>query len=177
MLAQLFEAIVHFWERLSPCTVIPVFEGAGVLRLGKYHRTLGPGLHWKWPLIEGVIYEYTAMRTLRLQPQTCTTWDKKGVVVEGVVKYKISDVEPYICGVVDQKDVLIDVSMGAILKSVCEMTFDELVEGPPENKIASSIRRQVSKFGFEILAFTFTDIGLVRSIRLIGHSTAELPLE
>ena len=170
MLHQLFEAIINAWGWLSPIVVIPVYQAAGVLRFGHYSRTLDPGLHWKFPLIEEVIPENTVMTTLRLQPQTCTTKDGKAGVVCGVLKYRLTDVEPYICGLVDQRDALIDVTMGAVLAAVRDTAFDEIVETPPEAKVATAVRRQVNKFGFEILAFTFTDIGQVRSIRIISHT-------
>lgn len=173
MFEQIFQAILAIWGYLKPYVVVSEYESIGVLRLGHYNRTLHPGFHWKIPLIEDAVSEYTAMRTIRLQPQTCTTKDRRGVVVSGVVKYRLIDLKPYICGVVDARDVLIDVSMGAVLKEIRELTFEELIEAPPEGKVATVIRRQVSKFGIEIMAFTFTDVGLVRSIRLISHNPIE----
>jgi hypothetical protein len=40
----------------------------------------------------------------------------------------------------------------------------------PQREGATAIRRQVNRFGFEILSFTFTDIGQVRSICIISHT-------
>ena len=170
MLQQLFEALLRAWGWLSPVIIVPVWQGAGVLRLGHYHRTLEPGFHLKIPLMEEAIFENMVMTTLRLQPQTCTTKDGKGVVVCGVIKYQLVDVEPYICGVVDQRDVLVDVTMGAVLTAVRDTALDELVGAPPEDKVATAVRRQVNRFGFKILSFTFTDIGQVRSLRIISHT-------
>jgi hypothetical protein len=77
---------------------------------------------------------------------------------------------PYITKFGDQHDVLIDVSMGAVLKAVRGMTFKELLDAPPEGKIAADIRRQVKPAGMEIESFTFTNMGNLRSIRLITHN-------
>lgn len=40
--------------------------------------------------------------------------------------------------------------------------------------VVAAVKRQVSKFSFKVLGFTFTDIGLVRSLRIISHNPIEL---
>lgn len=171
MLEPLFSALAQLRDKIAPCTIVHVYETGAVMRLGHYHRTVGPGLCWHWPLIEELTVEHSVITTIRLQPQTCTTKDRRGVVAAGVVKYRLADIEPFVKGVFDQQDVLVDVAMGAVLKEVRTLTFEELIDKPPEDRIATAIRRQVNKFGFEILAFTFTDLGGVRSLRLIQHTS------
>jgi regulator of protease activity HflC (stomatin/prohibitin superfamily) len=170
MLEPLFNFLAQIRDKIIPCTIISVYERGAVLRLGHYHRTVEPGLRWHWPLIEKLTAEITAIATLRLQPQTCTTKDRKSIVVAGVVKYQLVDVQAYVCKVFDAQDVLFDISMGAILKEIRLLTYDQLVDQPPEAKIASAIRRQVKEFGFEIISMTFIDIGEIRSLRLIQHT-------
>ena len=65
---------------------------------------------------------------------------------------------------------MFDASMGAVLKQVRLMDFADLATTPPENKIASEIRRQVKDYGVSIDNFTFTDLGRIRSIRIIAGS-------
>lgn len=162
--------VEHLREYLLPFVVIHVYQNAGVLRFGKYHRTLPPGFHWKWPLVEDVMTENVFHTTLALEPQTITTRDDKTVVVSGIVRYKINDVKPFICEIGNQHDLLRDTSMGAVLKQVRQIELRALLDVPPENKIASDIRRQVKDYGMEIDFFTFTDIGQIRTIRLITHT-------
>lgn len=173
MLEQLVAILHGAWAKISPAFVVPVYQIAAVLRLGKFHRAVYPGLHWKIPFLDEIYHANSVMTTLRLQPQTCTTSDGRGAVVAGVVKYRITDIEPFITGVYDQRDVLTDVAMGAILTAVHKLTFDELVNDPPEAQVATAVRRQVNRYGFEIISITFTDIGAVRSLRLISHVLPE----
>jgi regulator of protease activity HflC (stomatin/prohibitin superfamily) len=107
---------------------------------------------------------------MRLPPQTLTTSDDVQVVVAAIVKYQIRDPEPFITGIYDQNDVLADVTMGAIRNSVVSMTYEDLVKAPPEQAILKEVRKNVNQYGFKIEAVTFTDIGRVRSIRLIQPS-------
>lgn len=170
MLERLFEFLAQFGRHLVPFVIVPVYQNTAILRLGKYHRTLEQGFHWKWPFVEDPYPENIFLTTVRLQPQTLTTKDDMSIVVSGVVRYRVVDVQPYLSRIGDQHDLLIDTSMGAILKAVRGLTFRELLDAPPEGKIASDIRRQVKDFGVEIAGFTFTDMGRIRSIRLLTHT-------
>lgn len=166
------EVFAELKDQLLPFIVVHVYENAGVLRFGKYHRTIGPGLRWKWPFAEYVISEHVVLTTLALEPQTITTKDDKTVVVGGIVRYRIADVQKFICEISDQHDVLRDTSMGAVLKQVRQIDLRALLDEPPEPKIASDIRRLVKNYGMDIETFTFTDIGQIRTLRLITHTHA-----
>lgn len=170
MFDRIFDFLARFGVEALPFIVIPVYQNGGVLRFGRYHRTIGPGIHWKIPFVDDVYRENIFLTTVRLQPQTLTTKDDVSVVVTGVVKYKVVDVEPYLSRIGDQHDLLIDTAMGSILRVVHELEFQQLLDEPPEAKVASDIRRKVKSFGVEIDTFTFTDMGRIRSIRLITHT-------
>jgi regulator of protease activity HflC (stomatin/prohibitin superfamily) len=172
MLEWLAKVLEALWEHLLPFVVIPIYQNAGVLRFGHYHRTLQPGFHWRWPFAEEVYHENVFTTTLGLEPQTITTKDDKTVVVSGIVRYRIVDVEPFITEIGNQHDLLRDTSMGAVLKQVRQIELRALLDKPPENVIASDIRRQVKAYGLEIETFTFTDVGQIRTLRLITHTHA-----
>ena len=172
MFDWLREIVAALHEHLVPFIIVYQYENVGVYRFGKYHRTLTPGFHWRWPLIETYLGEHTTLTTLALEPQTITTKDDITVVVTGIVRYQITDVEPFLCEISNQHDVLRDTSMGSVLKAVRTMTFAEILNEPPEAKIASDIRRQVKPFGIEIDKFTFVDSGKIRTYRMITHTYA-----
>jgi regulator of protease activity HflC (stomatin/prohibitin superfamily) len=171
---RLLDLILQAGEQLIPFFVVDVYQQACVLRLGKYHRTVTPGFHWKIPFVERPIEVVTCMTTMRLPPQTLTTKDGKAIVVAAVIRYKLRDIEPYISLVIDQHDALADVTMGHVRAHVREMTFEELLSEPPEGKIATAVRRQVGRYGFDVEAVTFTDLAAVRSFRLIQASPKDL---
>lgn len=171
---NLFEPIINWfregWSRLKPFFVVDAFETAGVLRFGKYHRTAPPGLHWKIPFVDDPIELTTCRTTVRLPPQYLTTKDDVAVAVAAIIAYEIVDVKPYITGIFDQHDVLCDVTMGAIRKTVAEANYKDLVENPPEEKVATAVRRKANRFGFSIDSVTFTSFTKARPIMLITQS-------
>lgn len=174
MFEKLIELIAAGWDRIAPFTVVDAYEGAVILRFGRYSRTLEPGLHWKIPLAERAVEVNTCITTMRLQPQTLTTSDGLSVVVTAIVKYRIADPEPYVVGVWDQQDVLADVTMGATARAVRAVTWEALRADPPERAVLEEARKQCNRFGFRIEAVTFTDLGRVNSLRLIQPAAANL---
>lgn len=170
MLERLLDALIHGWEWLRPFFVVRVFERGVVLRFGKYNRDIGPGLHWKWPLIEEPIEVTACITTVRLPAQSLTTRDDVQVTVASIVKYEIVDPKPYCTEIWDQHDVLADVTMGAIRKATADADYATLVKSPPEGIVLASVRKEVNRFGFKIHAITFTTFTRARPLMLLNQA-------
>lgn len=174
MLEKFIEIVEKTWDRLCPVEVIDIYNNGGVLRFGKYHRTLEPGFHLKWPLAEHVVSVLVCETTQRIGPQTLTTKDGVGVVASAIIRYQIEKIEPYITMIWDQADVLVDCSMGAVLQAVSETDYSELIATPPVKRVQDLVRSKVNRYGFKIHAITFTDIGRARTYRLISQSPKDM---
>lgn len=174
MFDKILDWLDRGWTWVKPFNVIDAFEKGAVLRLGKFNRALEPGLHFKWPMIEQVIEITTCETTMRLPPQTLTTKDGIGVVASAVVKYEITKIEPFVTRIYDAKDVLGDVTMGAVRKAVTDLDYATLMENPPEAAILSYVRKEVNEYGFKVHRITFIDLAKVRSIRLIQANPLDL---
>lgn len=71
-------------------------EKAILLRLGKIESTdFGPGLHFKIPFINNVRKFDGRVLTMDAEPETFLTVEKKNVVVDSFVKWRINDVSTY----------------------------------------------------------------------------------
>lgn len=174
MIEQILRLLENGWDVLSPFVVCAAYERVVVLRWGKFNRVLEPGIHAKWPLAEFPIQAISCMTTERTPPQTLTTADGKNVVVAGIVRFEIKDPRPYVTEVWDQKDVLLDVAMGAIGRHVRAVDWQTLSAAPPEAEILAEIRAHCNRYGFKLHAFTFTDMGRVNSLRLVQDHAANL---
>ncbi len=172
MFQYLIELLLQFWERLCPWVVLPQYDAGLVLRMGIYHRTLTPGWSWKWPFIEEVLSTTTVITTEPLRPQTLTTADGVGVVTAAILKYEVRDVVPYLLEIWDRTDVLSDVALGAIRAEVQSHSYEQLIKEGIEAAVLKTVRAQVNRYGFKVHNVTFTDIGKVRSLRLITSSDA-----
>lgn len=172
MFDRILDIIVKIWADILPFEVVKVYEAGAVLRFGKFHRKVGPGLAWKIPFAEDIITANTVLTTLRLIPQTLTTADNHSVVIGAIIKYKIADVEAYVTQIWDQNDVLADVTMGAIGDVVSKSNWADMLRDRLD--VIDVVRRQVNQYGFRIHNITFTDFGRVRSLRLIQQPVTTL---
>ena len=68
-------------------------EKAALFRLGEIVRTdYKPGLHWKAPFINNVRKFDARIQTLDAESERYLTSEKKNVIVDSFVKWRISDV-------------------------------------------------------------------------------------
>jgi len=158
MFDHLFELLNSFWTDIKLFEIIEPYESGVHIRRGKYKRTLGPGLWWKLPVIDGFMSTNTAVTTMNLHTQTVGN-----LIVGAIVRYEISDVKAYLLSVWDAHEVISDTTMGAI-REVVEQNNDPVAA---EKQVLKKVRPSLKKFGVKVHAVTFTDFGKVRSIRLI----------
>ena len=71
-------------------------EVAILLQFGKVERTdLQPGLHFKVPIVQNVLKFDLRIQTLDSDPQSYLTLEKKNVIVDSFVKWRIADVRRF----------------------------------------------------------------------------------
>jgi membrane protease subunit HflK len=168
MLEQILAAISNSWGALAPFVVIDQFERGVVLRLGKYHRTLTPGLHPKAPLIDHVLTVEAVQTTIRIQPQTLTTADGVSVTVSAVVQYEIRDPKLFLLDVWEPRDAVRDIILAEVKRAVSVHIWPELNDEGIEREALHACRRQLKTYGVHVKRFVFADLGRIRTIRLIG---------
>jgi len=171
----MFERVLDFiaasWNLLRPLLVVSDFEGGVILRFGRFHREIAPGLHWKLPLADNAIITSTVTTTMALRPQTLTTKDDLTIVVSAIVKYHICDVRAYLLDIWDSADVINDLTLGTIREIVASVNYADLRGHDIENEVLLHIRDEASRYGVDIHKVTFADLGKVRSLRLITNES------
>lgn len=168
MLEKLVDIILEFAQELAPWTVVNTFSGGIILRWGKYHKTLEAGFYWKIPFVDRVHEDIVMTTTMELPPQTLTTKDQKQVVVKTIVKYDITDIKQFMLSVYDAKDAISDISQGIIKKTIAALEWEQCNDNELDNTITKKIRVELRKWGINTQQVTFTNIGIIRSIRLFN---------
>lgn len=170
MFDKLIEIITNWWLQLTPVIIIRDYEGAVLLRFGKFHCVLEPGLHFKIPLFDEVIDHHVVVTTLSLDAQSLYTLDKQNIVVKGLIKYKIADVKTFLLEVYDAQDALSDMSSSIIKNVIMSMTLDECTDSELDNTLTKKVRVEARKWGVEVQQVTLTDLAPIRSYRLINDN-------
>jgi len=178
MLDRLVDLLVRFGMDMLPFVIIEQWNGAVQLRYGKFIKVLSPGIHFKIPFFDSIIECPVITQSVNLPSQTLTTLDEESIVLKAIIRYKVSNIQTYLLGVMHANDVLIDTTQG-IIRDVVEMTtWPGLVE--VNSKITNEVKEYVVRWGIEIEAVTITDLGLVKSFRIFGdeaHKTTILPTD
>lgn len=72
--------------------LVPTQSAYIVERLGKYHRTLGPGFHAIVPFVDTVPYKVDVREeAIEVPPQECFSKDEVHVTVDGVIYLSVTD--------------------------------------------------------------------------------------
>jgi HflK protein len=87
----IFFSIISFIALLSSIKIVNQAEKGIVLRLGKYQRTVGPGVNFIFPFIEELIKIDVRERVINVEPQKVITKDNVTVTVDAVIYYKVVD--------------------------------------------------------------------------------------
>ncbi|MEO0651238.1 MAG: SPFH domain-containing protein [Planctomycetota bacterium] len=130
-----------FLETLQAITgvFVVVYDGQHALKftLGRAKGVVGPGIHWKWPIIQRFQTEDTKHTTLDLEPQVIQLADDLVFEVDAKVLYQIVDLR----------------------KAIIEV--DELVTGL-QNRVVLAIQRILSAQDRESVRDTDAMIAAIR---------------
>lgn len=131
-------------------------ESALLLRLGRLvtdkgsetAKILEPGLHYKWPFIEQVRIFDTRLQTLDIKSSRIVTREKKDVIVDYLVKWRIEDLGRYFratSGNQLKADTLLEQQLNTSLRAEFgKRTISELVTGGRDD-VMDELRNQAEK--------------------------------
>ncbi len=173
MLDRLIDLIKEWLEFLQFVTIIDSYERGVVLRWGRLHRVLEPGLHWYWPLnVEQVFTHPVVLDTMPLREQSLTTADGVSVVLTGVISYEVVDVAKLLLEVQGARNAIEDAACGVIGDKVVRSTWQEVSDAAFANAVAIEVRRNAKKYGIHVTQLLFQDLTKSRSLRVWNSSTS-----
>ncbi len=144
-----------------------------LLRLGEFVRSdYQPGLHFKWPLINNVIKFDKRILTLDASPEEILTGEKKTVLVDYYVKWRIKSVEAYYLayGSLESRarSRLSEVIKNGLQAEFNQRTIRQVVtEDRTEimKRLAARANQRLGKFGIEIIDVRIKQIELPAGVR------------
>lgn len=102
-------------------------ERGVILRLGKYDRTEGPGLHFKWPLAETLTrIETTTVRTENIEERMLTE-DNNIIEIELNVQYRVADPVSFALRIENPRLTLQHAAQSALRHDVGSTAMDPLL--------------------------------------------------
>ncbi len=147
--------------------IVQQYEHALVFTLGKFSRTLRPGLNFIIPIIEWSRAVDMRVLTRDIPKQQVITKDNVPVTINGVVYFKIANLELAILKVQDYNYAISQYAQAALRDVVGGMTFDDLLA--ERQKIGEEIEKIVAKesanWGLEVGSIKIQDVDVPEDLK------------
>jgi membrane protease subunit HflC len=138
---------------------VNVMQQALILQLGAYVRTVSePGLHFKIPFVQDVIYMDKRVLALELPPQEVIASDERRLVVDAFVRFRIEDpLEFYKTVQADERTARARISTTVVSnmrRVLGNETFTTLLTGERSglmNRIRDLVGKDVERLGVKIV--------------------------
>lgn len=134
-------------------------EVAIKLRLGRIEQVgYEPGLHFKWPLVENVLRFDARIQNLDADPQLYLTVEKKNVIVDSFVKWRVEEVERFYTStggnVLRANERLSAVVVKQLRDAFGSRTIQQVVSGERAeimDQLVLALKRQADELGLAII--------------------------
>lgn len=140
---------------------VVVYDGQHALRftLGRARAVVGPGIHFKWPLLQTFKVEETKHTTLDLEPQVIQLDDDLVYEVDAKVVYKIVNLRKAIIEIDDLVIGLQNRVVIAVQSVVARQTRETVTDVDSMcNEIRKELEPVEDTWGVRILKFGFSNI-------------------
>ena len=168
MFDRFFNFLISIWTILIPITVVDAYQRAIVLRLGKYCRSLGPGLHWIIPFgVEKVIKDSVVPRTISLEPQSLMTKDNKQIVIQMVFTVEIRNIKDSLLNIEHADDAIRDICYGTVGDMIADWDWEDLLALDFSSALVEKCNERTEWYGLCILNSSIATLSQMKSIRLV----------
>ncbi len=137
--------VLFFWTLLSSVVIIQQYESGVYMRLGRYKRTLGPGLHLVAPFVSRIYRADTRAQVLDIGRTELMTRDMSPVVVEAFIQYRMVRPDNSLLKVEKYRSTLSQISHVTMRKLVLEHDLDDILRNIPT--IGKQLKERLSSEG------------------------------
>jgi regulator of protease activity HflC (stomatin/prohibitin superfamily) len=147
----IFTLLVFFL--FSGIRIVRPTEQGIVEFLGKYAKTANAGFNWIIPIFHRMFRINITERRVDIDPQSIITKDKLNAVVDGVVYYKVNDVEKVLYQVNNFESSVPSLAKTTLRAVIGKMTLTEANENRDKinHDVETILDKEVSKWGIEVV--------------------------
>ena len=135
-------------------------------RLGVPHRTVSPGLIWKWPVLEIVEVEDARDYSMLCDPQSLRTKDGVDVVLRVAVTFNVTDARRYTLNVCDGRSNVQDLVAGELGWLVPRRASRDVLGGTLTAELERRACKKSAKWGLYVSEVKFLDAVAASSFRV-----------
>ena len=152
---------------IASVRIIQQYETGVVFQLGKYSRTLQPGLNFIIPAIEYSRTIDMRVSTNDIPKQQVITKDNVPVAINGVVYFKVVDAQTAVIKVQNYLYAVSQYAQAALRDVVGGMSFDELLAEREKigDEIEKVIEKEAKNWGLEVTAIKLQDVEVPEDLK------------
>src|ERR1039457_4441212 len=147
--------------------IIQQYQTGVVFQLGRYSRTLQPGLNVIIPLIESARVIDMRVLTNDIPKQQAITKDNVPVSINGVVYFQVVDAQNAVIKVQNYLYAVSQYAQAALRDVVGGMTFDDLLAERQKigDEIEVIIQKQAENWGLKVTAIKLLDVDVPEDLK------------
>ena len=159
--------------------IINQYERGIVLKMGKYQKTLNPGLRFIIPILQKVTKVDVRTRTCDIPPQEVITKDNVTVKVDAVVYMKVLDPQKAVLEIANFNTATANFAASALRDVTGNFELDDLLGKREEiaEQLKQIVDTQTDKWGIDIEAVRLQNIELPSDMKRAMAKQAEAERE
>lgn len=153
--------LVLIWLVSRFVHIIPQWERAVILWLGKFDYVAGPGLFFTIPFIQRITERVSLqVEVTNISAEKALTKDTVPVNVQTVLFWKVTDARAAIIEVSDYEDSIVSAAQVALREAIGAHTFVELLSDREKIDIIimQAVARKATSWGIEVQAIEIRDV-------------------
>ena len=117
------------------------YQRAVVFRLGRYSRTVGPGLYFTFPFVEWRTITDLRVLTTAVEPQETITRDNVPIKIEAVIWRRTVNPSASVIEVADVGDSVVQVAVTALRNVIGQHSLDEVLKS--QDAIGAALQESI----------------------------------
>ena len=151
-------AVAFIWQSVK---TVPQQHAWVVERLGRYDRTLTPGLKFVVPFIEKVAYKHSLKEVpLDVPSQVCITKDNTQLQVDGILYYQVTDPMRASYGSTDYTFAITQLAQTLLRSVIGKMELDKTFEERDQinSAVVNALDEAAVNWGVKVLRYEIKDL-------------------
>lgn len=167
MIDKLIDTLIQIWDSVRFWDILKHYERGVRLRKGIFKEVLGPGWHWKIPVLDQILADNVVSRTNNMSAQALQTSDGKTVQVSGIIRFSIRDIVKALLEVEGMDDAVRDISYLVIAEAVQTSTYDQVRAAAFTDRLTKSARKAGWRYGLEVEQLGLSDVSPAKTFILV----------
>jgi hypothetical protein len=150
--------------------IIKQYERAIILRLGRYHRQVGPGVQTRIPFVDSVLVVDVREKVREFKAERMLTKDNVPVTIDAILRYRIIEerARDAILNVENFNQMIQQVSQTTLRNNIGSSVFQDILSKREEvnQHIKSVIAGEASNWGIEVTGVEIRQVIIPHAVRV-----------